>query len=82
MDLVDGIKQPFTLELFLRREPAEDEIDTIRTHAARFCAARVARESYRTKGCRRSRLSCIFATANLVTSWSSRARSCPSTWVC
>jgi hypothetical protein len=42
VDLVDGIKQPFTLELFLRREPAEDEIETIRTHATRFCAARVA----------------------------------------
>jgi hypothetical protein len=42
VDLVDGIKQPFTLELFLRREPAEDEIETIRTYAARFCAARVA----------------------------------------
>jgi hypothetical protein len=42
VDLVEGIKQPFTLELFLRREPAEEEIDTIRAHIARFCAARVA----------------------------------------
>jgi hypothetical protein len=40
--LVDGIKQPFTLEIFLRREPGEDEIETIRANAARFCAARVA----------------------------------------
>jgi hypothetical protein len=42
VDLVDVIKQPFTLELFLRREPAEDEIETIRAHAAKFCAARIA----------------------------------------
>jgi hypothetical protein len=42
VDLVEGIKQPFTLELFLRREPAVDEIETLREHAARFCAARVA----------------------------------------
>jgi hypothetical protein len=42
VDLVDGIKQPFTLEIFLRREAAEDEIEIIRASAARFCAARVA----------------------------------------
>ena len=42
VDLAEGIKQPFTLEIFLRREPAEDEIETIRANAARFCAARVA----------------------------------------
>jgi hypothetical protein len=41
-DLVEGIKLPFTLEIFLRREPAADEIETIRANVARFCAARVA----------------------------------------
>jgi hypothetical protein len=42
VDLVHGIKLPFTLEIFLRREPAEHEIEIIRANAARFCAARVA----------------------------------------
>jgi hypothetical protein len=41
-DLVEGIKLPFTLEIFLRRVPAADEVETIRANVARFCAARVA----------------------------------------
>jgi hypothetical protein len=42
VDLVVEIKQPFTLEVFLRREPAEVEIETLRAHMTRFCASRVA----------------------------------------
>jgi hypothetical protein len=41
-DLVEGIKLPFTLEIFLRRVPAADEVETIRANVARFCATRVA----------------------------------------
>jgi hypothetical protein len=41
-DLVERIKLPVTLENFLRREPASDDIETIRVNAARFCAATVA----------------------------------------
>ena len=41
-DLVEAIKLPFTLEIFLRCEPAADEIETIRANVAQFCAARVA----------------------------------------
>ena len=33
-NLVEGIKLPFTLEIFLRREPAEHEVETIRAKAA------------------------------------------------
>jgi hypothetical protein len=40
--LAHEIKQPVTLEIFLRREPAEHEVETIRANATRFCAARVA----------------------------------------
>jgi hypothetical protein len=41
-DLVYQIKQPYTLEIFLRREPGKDEIEIVRANAERFCAARVA----------------------------------------
>jgi hypothetical protein len=42
LDLIDGIKQPITLEIFLRREPTKNEIQTIFMIAARFCETRVA----------------------------------------
>jgi hypothetical protein len=42
VDMVEGIRLPFTLELFVRREPALSEIETIRAEVIRFCTARVA----------------------------------------
>jgi hypothetical protein len=41
-NIVGNIKEPFTLEIFLRREPTGQEIETIRANAARFSGARVA----------------------------------------
>ena len=41
-DLAETIRQPYTLEVFFRREPTGEEIKRIETHVAEFCASRVA----------------------------------------
>jgi hypothetical protein len=64
-NIVGNIEEPFTLEIFLRREPTGQEIETIRANAARFSGRERQQASCRSKGYRRRRSS-FFATASRV----------------